>query len=205
MKSPAYHLRPNKAAERFAFIEAIRRLPMLDNDSLEDYTYHSLGGPYLEDFRLLYEFCPEMPMVSIEEQGEVYKRQVFNRPFRTLELIKDNLSSFIRRYDPGENKSIFWLDYTGLDYTCFQDFTSLLDTVVSNSMIKITLKADPKEYWNYNPPKIRENKADQFRRMFESVLPNSSSQTSYFDKRAGKTSSGYATDRFRTDVSTYCF
>lgn len=104
MSSPAYHLRPNKAADRFALLEAIRRLPLLGDGGLEEYTYISLGGPYLEDFRLLYEFCPEMRMESIESNSEVYKRQRFNRPFRKLRLIEEDLSSYISRYDPGEKK-----------------------------------------------------------------------------------------------------
>ena len=101
MSSPAYHLRPNKAADRFALMEAIRRLPRLGDGGLEEYTYFGLGGPYLEDFRLLYEFCPDMGMVSIESEEEVYKRQKFHRPFRTLKLIQDEVSSYIDRYDPG--------------------------------------------------------------------------------------------------------
>ena len=174
MSSPAYHLRPNKAADRFALLEAIRRLPLLGEGGLEKYTYFSLGGAYLEDFRLLYEFCPEMRMVSIESDGEVYKRQKFNLPFRTLKLIEDDLSSYISRYDPGDSKSVFWLDYTGLEYSCFQDFTALLETVASNSMIKITLRSNPRDYWNLNPPRLKRGQAERFRRKFEAVMPDGS-------------------------------
>ena len=174
MSSPAYHLRPNKAADRFALLEAIRRLPMLGGGGLENYTYFSLGGPYLEDFRLLYEFCPEMSMVSIENDREIYKRQQFNLPFRTLKLIEEDMSSYIRRYDPGDNKSVFWLDYTRLDYSCFQDFTALLETVASHSMIKVTLRADPREYWILKPPRLKKKQAEQFKRKFELVMPDSS-------------------------------
>ena len=164
MSSPAYHLRPNKAADRFALLETIRRLPMLGGGGLEDYTYFSMGGPYLEDFRLLYEFYPEMSMVSIEKQREIYKRQKFNLPFRTLELVEQDMSSYIRRFDPGDKKSIFWLDYTKLDHSCFQDFTALIGTVASYSMIKVTLRADPRDY-------LKKKKAEQFKKDFELVMP----------------------------------
>lgn len=174
MRSPAYNLRPNKAADRFALIEVIRRLSMLANEGLDDYTYFSMGGPYLEDFRLLYEYCPEMEMVSIEQHSEVYKRQKFNLPFRSLKLIKEDISSFIRGFDPEHKKSVFWLDYTKLEYSCFQDFTTLLETVASQSVLKITLRADPSEYWEFNPPSIKEAKAEQFRRKFENFMPDSS-------------------------------
>ena len=174
MSSPAYHLRPNKAADRFALLEAIRRLPLLGSGGLEQYTYFSLGGAYLEDFRLLYEFCPEMSMVSIESDGEIYKRQKFNLPFRTLKLVEDDMSSYISRFDPGDNKSVFWLDYTGLEYSCFQDFTALLETVAPNSMIKITLRSEPRQYWVLNPPSLKKRQAESFKRKFEAVMPDAS-------------------------------
>jgi hypothetical protein len=134
-----------------------------------------MGGPYMEDFRLLYEFCPEMQMVSIENNSETYKRQEFNLPFRTLNLIEDDMSSFIGRYNPGDHKSVFWLDYTSLAYACFQDFAALLEIVAVNSMIKITVRSDPREYWHARPA-VRPNKkkAEQFRRTFEAVMPDAS-------------------------------
>ena len=174
MTSPAYHLRPNKAADRFALLEAIRRLPMLGGGGLENYTYFSLGGPYLEDFRLLYEFCPEMSMISIEDNSEICKRQKFNLPFRTLKLIEEDMSSYIRRYDPGDNKSVFWLDYTRLEYSYFQDFEALLETMASDSMIKITLRADPRDYWILKPTRLKKKQAQRFKKKFERVMPDSS-------------------------------
>ena len=174
MSAPAYHLRPNKAADRFALLEAIRRLPLLGNGGLEEYTYFSLGGPYMEDFRLLYEFCPEMRMVSIENDRQIYKRQKFNLPFRTLELVEDELSSYISRYDPGDSKSVFWLDYTRLNYSCFQTFSALLETVASDSMIKITLQCEPKMYWTQKPFRLKRGPAARFRREFGAIMPDPS-------------------------------
>ena len=141
------------------------------------YTYFSLGGPYLEDSRLLYEFCPEMRMVSIESKSEVFKRQKFNLPCRTLKLVKDEVSSFISGYDPGNNKSVFWLDYTGLHYSCFLELMALLETVAPNSMIKITLRSEPGDYWILNPrrpPKLKKKRAETFRKKFEAFMPDAS-------------------------------
>ena len=180
MSSPAYHLRPNKAADRFALMEAIRRLPRLGDGGLEQYTYFGLGGPYLEDFRLLYEFCPDIGMVSIESEEEVYKRQQFHLPFQTLQLIRDEVSSYIGRYDPGDNKSIFWLDYTGIEYSFFQDFKALLGMVAENSMIKVTLRSEPGEYWIFKPPKLKEGKAEEFRKKFGRVMPDPSANPPRF-------------------------
>ena len=72
MTISAYSMRPNKAADRFALMEAIRRLGGLSNNGLREYTYYGLGGSYLEDFRLLYELYPEIGMVSIEDNEEVF-------------------------------------------------------------------------------------------------------------------------------------
>ena len=175
MTSPAYHLRPNKAADRFALIEAIRRLERLGEGSLNEYVYHGLGGPYLEDFRLLYEFYPNIGMVSIEEDGNVFQRQQFHLPCSNLELEQGDVSSFIARYDPGETKSIFWLDYTRLDFSCFSDLQSLLYVVLEGSMLKITLRCNPQDYWVFRrqqPVSLKEDRAAEFQATFEQVLPD---------------------------------
>jgi hypothetical protein len=175
---PAYHLRINKAADRFALIEAIRRLPRLGCE-LEEYTYYGMGGPYLEDIRLLYEFFPEIPAVSIEINDEVRKRQEFHRPRApgSLRLETAEIGDFIRLYEPKDKKSIFWLDYTDLDYSCFTDFKMLLDKVVPGSMIKITLRAHSRDYWiisektGYTSKKNYE--INRFLRKFDEFLPAS--------------------------------
>ena len=171
MKHPAYHLRPNKMAERFVFIEAIRRLERLSSGGLADYTYHGLGGPYLEDFRLLYEFCPDIGMVSIENDGETYKRQDFHLPCSKIQLINNDMASFIANYNPGNMKSVFWLDYTGLEYSCFDEFKALLGLVVEESMVKVTLRCEPRNYGAIGNRRIRRQKADEFRAKFGNVMP----------------------------------
>ena len=174
MKHPPYHLRPNKAADRFVFIEAIRRLEKLSDVALGDYTYHGLGGPYLEDFRLLYEFCPEIDLVSIEMDEDTYKRQIFHSTSSTLQLIRDDVTSYIARYNPGDMKSIFWLDYTRLEYSCFENFKALLGMVAECSMVKVTLRSEPKDYWGHQSVEVRRKKADRFRAQFERVMANPS-------------------------------
>lgn len=172
MKSPAYHLRPNKAAERFAFIEAIRRLSKLGS-TLEEYTYYGLGGPYLEDCRLLYEFYPEISMVSIEEKEEVLKRQKFHLPCGNLHLEPKDMKTFITQYESNDKKSIFWLDYTRLEYDCFNDFKVLLGKIAEKSMIKITLCAEPDDFWD-EYKKLRVDKAEQFQKIFGTIMPDPS-------------------------------
>jgi hypothetical protein len=171
MKHPPYHLRPNKAVDRLFFLEAIRRLEYIA--VLAEYTYYGLGGPYLEDFRLLYELCPEVDMVSIEEDEETYKRQLFHQPCGKLRLEKADFKSFLARYEPNDAKSIFWLDYTGLEYAHFEDFMVLLDKVAEKSMIKITLRAEPSDYFFERHHDKQGRSAERFRQQFGAVMPDS--------------------------------
>ena len=80
MIQPAYHLRPNKAVDRFVLLEIIRRLEQFED--LADYTYYGLGGPYLEDFRVLYEMRDDIGMVSIESKERIFKRQALSPPMQ---------------------------------------------------------------------------------------------------------------------------
>ena len=166
MKHPAYHLRPNKAVDRLTLIEAVKHIRKLGGD-LSEYTYYTLGGPYLEDCRLLYEFYPEIKMISIEENEETHKRQRFHLPCGTLKLRRAQLKSFLVQYDAKDEKSIFWLDYTRLEYGNFDDFMLLLGKVAANSMIKVTLKAKPRILSGTK-------KAYEFRERFEALMPNPS-------------------------------
>jgi len=171
MKHPAYHLNPNKAAERFAFIEAIRRLERLGEGGLANYTYHGLGGPYLEDFRLLYEFCPDIGMVSIESNGETYKRQHFHLPSSRVKLVRSDIASYIAQFSPDNVKSVFWLDFNKLKYSYFENFTSLLGLVEELSMLKVTLRCEPRDYGPFDDEKLRKLETDRFCSKFEKVMP----------------------------------
>jgi len=163
MRHPPYHLRLNKAVDRFALIEAIRRIEKFGN--LAEYNYYGLGGPYLEEFRLLYEFYPEIDMFSIEQDVETFKRQKFHLPCGTLHLENKDVKSFLAQYESNGKKSIVWLDYTGLEYGNFEDFILLLTKVAEKSMVKITLRAEPKDYFS---------KGEEFRKKFSAVMPRPS-------------------------------
>ena len=147
MIQPAYHLRPNKAVDRFVLLEVIRRLEQLEN--LANYTYYGLGGPYLEDFRVLYELHSDIGMVSIESKERIFKRQHFHRPCSTLDLKNVGLSQFISQYEQDDDhKSIFWLDYTNLKFSNFEDFSALLSKVAERSIVKVSLRAEPTDWYD---------------------------------------------------------
>lgn len=158
---PPYHLRPNKAVDRFAFLDAIRKLDRIER--LSGYTYYGFGGPYLEEFRLLYEFCPGMKMVSIEEDEETVKRQKFHLPCGTVHLENLDFNSFLITYQPKKERGVFWLDYTNLEYSNFTEFGALLAKLPENSMVKLSVKCQPKDY--YESPQ-------SFKDRFGSLMPD---------------------------------
>jgi hypothetical protein len=151
-------------------IEAIRRLGK--PSELAQYTYHGLGGPYLEDFRSLHESFPELRMVSLEREVETFKRQRFHQPCGPIQIRHVDITSFIAKYDSRNKKSIFWLDYDKLVYSQFDDFITLLGKVAADSIVKITLRAEPSDYLGTDA-KDQEKKDDEFRRKFGAVLPKS--------------------------------
>ena len=148
MNAPAYHLRPNKAVDRFLLVESLKRLEKAQK--LSDFTYFGLGGPYLEDFRSLHENFENIHMVSIEKNREVFQRQKFHRPFSTLELLHVDLFDFINAYEAGEKKAVFWLDYTDLKYCNLEYFGLLMKKVPINSILKISLRAEAEDYFDCN-------------------------------------------------------
>ncbi len=175
MRTPPYHLRLNKTADRLAFIEVIGRLDRLGGNSLSEYAYHGLGGPYLEEYRLMYEAFPEMEMVSIERHGETIKRQRFHRPSTRIRLENSELSSYIAAFDPGASKTVFWLDFNDLTYSNFEQFMALLPVVNRFSVLKMTLKCDPKR-WKSTDSSGRNGKGEVFRSMFSALMPNPDAQ-----------------------------
>lgn len=166
MKHPPYPLRPNKTVDRFMLVETINRL-CGHADELKQYTYYGFGGPYLEDFRLLYEHFPEMKMISFEKYKETYKQQKFHLPCNKIVPRRGDFSDFLAQYEPNDEKPIFWLDYTDLAYSEFADFQGLLIKVPIGSIIKITLRSQAEDY-------IDEQKCEDFRAEFLEFLPDPS-------------------------------
>lgn len=167
MKHPPYHLRPNKAIDRFMFIESIRCIG--GHNKLQEYTYYGFGGPYLEDLRLVHEHFPEIRMVSIERDEETYKRQRFHLPCGHIRLRRESFHSFLAHFNAGDLKSIFWLDYTELNYRLFGEFKTLLGMVSTGSLIKITLRVETGDY-------LEAEQVDKFGEEFQSVLPEAASR-----------------------------
>jgi hypothetical protein len=106
---------------------------------------------------------------TIERDREVLTRQKFHRPYVPLRLERTELSSFVAEYDPADRGAIFWLDYTNLTYSNFDEFSALITKLAANSMIKITLRAEWRDFMNR---RLEDNKPEEFRRLFSALMPD---------------------------------
>lgn len=137
-----YRLRPNKAVDRELFLSMLMRLaPAL---SLEKHHYIGLGGPFLEDFRLVHARLGVARMTCIETEEEVHKRQLFNRPIASIECVHETLENYLDGHD-FECPAIVWLDYTEPKAITEQieRFARTIGTVPMGSILRITLNANP--------------------------------------------------------------
>ena len=157
MKHPPYHLRVNKAIDRFLLVDILDILKR--HCDISDYTYYGFGGPYLEDCRLIHDWCPEIQIVSIENDQETVKRQEFHRFTKNLEIEKKEFADFLLNFS-NNGRVIFWLDYTDRELKRFNEFRSILEKVSEGSIVKITIRAE----------RDRQNLA-KFKEQYPKMLP----------------------------------
>lgn len=137
-----YRLRPNKAVDRELFLSLLMRLaPTL---SLERYHYVGLGGPFLEDFRLIHGRLGIARMTCIETEEQVHKRQIYNRPIESIECVHKTLEEYLDETD-FDTPAIVWFDYTEPKGVTAQieRFASTIGTVPIGSVLRLTLNANP--------------------------------------------------------------
>ena len=137
-----YRLRPNKAVDRELFLALLTRLAA--SLKLENYQYIGLGGPFLEDFRLIHGRLGIKSMVCIESEESVHKRQLFNRPVEYIQCLHSSLEDYIDS-NVFETPVILWLDYTAPKQITDQieRFARTLGEVAVGSILRITLNANP--------------------------------------------------------------
>lgn len=143
----AYHLRPNKLVERQLFIEALRFVK--EFCGLEKYVYISMGGRFLEDFKIIHRSLGIKKLISVEDDLTVYGRQLFNKPFSFIEVVNQNTSDLVTGFDSLAGKHedhnfIIWLDYASPKERKVQlgEFEALISKLDTHDIIKITLNAN---------------------------------------------------------------
>ena len=111
---------------------------------LEKYHYVGLGGPFLEDFRLIHARLGIAKMTCIETEEEVHKRQLFNRPIASIECVNSTLEDYLEEHD-FDVPSIIWCDFTEPKGIASQIecFARTIGNVPIGSVLRVTLNANP--------------------------------------------------------------
>ena len=144
-----YRLRQNKAVERLAFLELLRKLNRHEACHIPDYSYTGFGGPSLEDFKLLHNSFGIKKLISLESNRYVHKRQEFNKPVSCIECRNEKSGDFLTTFQRRES-SIVWFDFTSAKDLRVQveEFQNLLSKLAEYDIAKITLNANPSNWVN---------------------------------------------------------
>jgi len=134
---PPYHLKTNKAIDRFLLLELLKNI-----SDYSQYEYIGFGGPYLEDFKLFQHYYPEISLTSIEKDKDIYKRQRFHKISSKIKLIRRDVDCFFEKIYSARKRAIVWLDYTDLSEENFTNFQNVLQKVPLGSIVKFTTKAE---------------------------------------------------------------
>jgi hypothetical protein len=148
-----YRLRSNKAVDRELFLSLLVRLaPTL---AIHNYHYIGLGGPFLEDFRLVHARLGIAKMTCIETEEHVHKRQLFNRPISSIVCLHKTMEDYLDESDflvP----VVMWLDYTEPKSIRSQidRFARTIRTLPIGSVLRVTLNASPASLGEPNPREL---------------------------------------------------
>lgn len=171
-----YHLRQNKAIDRYAFIDLLLKINKIHD--ISEYTYIGFGGHSLEDFKYIHTQFGVCNMVSIEENEYVFKRQKFNRPISCIVCNQQSSNDFANSFRR-KDKTIIWLDYTRPDELLKQvsEFQSILQTLEPFDIIKITLNANPAALLpsdkSLSSSELQTKRLDKLRTRIGDVFPES--------------------------------
>lgn len=137
-----YRLRPNKAVDRELFLSLLSRLAATLR--LESYKYVGLGGPFLEDFRLIHGRIGIDDLVCVESDKDVHNRQKFNRPVNSVDYVHDTLENYFESTE-FDGPLVIWFDYTkpGQISDQIEGFSRAIFEVPVGSILRITVNANP--------------------------------------------------------------
>lgn len=144
-----YQLRPNKFIDRRLFLEVLDFVRIWNGPAR--YIYASMGGRFLEDFKLIDERFPVDRMISIELDPATWVRQKFNCPLSTIECRNQTSEDFVDDFDQltGEVRDedvrfIVWLDYAIANDRGkqLQEYRELISKLAPGDVVKITLNAN---------------------------------------------------------------
>jgi hypothetical protein len=136
-----YILRPAKHVERGMILEALQRVRVFA--PLRQYRYIGFGSTYFADFVLVHRALGIKKMISIEQDEAKRARFLFNRPFRTVQLMFGHSNSILPTLK-WTTPSIVWLDYDGsLTSSVLTDIDWVCTSAPAGSVLIVTVRADP--------------------------------------------------------------
>ncbi len=142
-RHPAYHLRTNKAIDRLIFLDIIRALDQIR--PVDDFTYFSFAGPFLEDARIVSQAFPRLAIISIENDEETYKRQLFHSFSRRFRPYHATFDDFLTNSYPS-GCTIAWPDFVGFERPDLLQISDLTRRSSPWSLLRVTVEADTKVF-----------------------------------------------------------
>lgn len=120
----SYDLRPAKQSERMILVDILK----IGGDCglpIGAYRYVGMGANRFYGYLLLHRYIGIKNMVSLEHDGQMYKRAVFNVPYKFIDVLETSASDFLAN-DTSNAPTISWLDYDGgIGPEIFQDIAAL--------------------------------------------------------------------------------
>jgi hypothetical protein len=174
-----YALRQNKSVDRKIFIELLRRLELYRR--LHEHVYISLGGPSLEDHKLIHAELGLTRLISLDGDTDVVDRQLFNLPVECITCLHRTTKQFVDQFWPelarigyDENANVVvWFDYTDPRRLGeqVQEFQALLPMLDDGDVVRITVNANPSAIYETNSRHLQrretaeEAQAERFSRL----------------------------------------
>src|ERR1035437_3847988 len=144
-----FSLRQNKAIERSIVFDGLQEV--YRRMSISNMVYIGLGSIWFADFQIAHRQLGIVDMVSLESDDMTFQRAVFNKPYRTIELVHGRSDEVLREVlDRGliaHRPTIVWLDYDEcLDATKVTELTRLTSTLPANSFLIATFNVRANSY-----------------------------------------------------------
>src|SRR6266487_4319439 len=156
-----FALRQNKSIERaiaFDCLAAVHR-----SLSLENAVYIGFGSVWFVDFVLAHRLLGIETMISIESDAVTFKRALFNRPYRTLEILEGSSSEVVPQLLDNPELAgrpwVLWLDYDkGINEDRRDELAGLIPALPEDSVLMTTFNAHANTYGapTHRPRRIRE-------------------------------------------------
>lgn len=143
-----YHLRVNKYVDRQLFLELLDVVARYQ--PLENVAYISMGGGYLEDFRVLHQAFGIRKMLSFDMEDWMVKRQEVNRPYGFIRCRCATSGDIVNDFDGireelvgSDGRVVVWLDFTEADMRRDQlyELEQLTKKLIHGDVFRITMNA----------------------------------------------------------------